>query len=433
MRLQYPNRIEDHHTLVTFRSIIDAVNSVDTISAANASAIAQIHVPTIAEIQAALSLGGSNPINVTGLQGSLANSQIAVSVGLFAARPLPSSVPAGVLYFATDQSTVYISTGAAWDTITRRILFNGGFFAIFAATLGADRTYTFPDSSDIIVLLTAIQTLTNKKIGDPSDPTKALAFTLSGATTAKTMTLVSAHTDNRSVTLPDATGTLAYETSPLTADLLIIGAGVSKVATLGTPGSTTTVLHGNGAGPPTFAAVDLAADVTGVLPIANGGTGSAAAIYKPLFDHFADAGNGTTVETDLYSDTIAAGQLSSNGDKLAAEYSGIYVFSATASRQVRIYFGGTLVYDTAALTLGAAVTGWQFNVAIIRKDASTARVSTVAFTTTASAVPYWAYVEVTATLSSSQILKITGQAGGVGAATNDIVAKMGKVVYTKAA
>jgi len=39
-------------------------------------------------------------------------------------------------------------------------------------------------------------------------------------------------------------------------------------------GTTTTVLHGNASGAPTFGAVSLTADVSGILPIANGGTGA---------------------------------------------------------------------------------------------------------------------------------------------------------------
>lgn len=38
-------------------------------------------------------------------------------------------------------------------------------------------------------------------------------------------------------------------------------------------GTTTTVLHGNGAGNPSWGAVSLTADVTNTLPVANGGTG----------------------------------------------------------------------------------------------------------------------------------------------------------------
>lgn len=44
---------------------------------------------------------------------------------------------------------------------------------------------------------------------DVSDTTKRITTTLSGATTGKTLTLISAHTDNRSITFPDATTTLA--------------------------------------------------------------------------------------------------------------------------------------------------------------------------------------------------------------------------------
>lgn len=39
-------------------------------------------------------------------------------------------------------------------------------------------------------------------------------------------------------------------------------------------GTSTTVLHGNASGAPTFGAVSLTADVSGTLPIANGGTGA---------------------------------------------------------------------------------------------------------------------------------------------------------------
>jgi len=38
-------------------------------------------------------------------------------------------------------------------------------------------------------------------------------------------------------------------------------------------GTSTTVLHGNASGTPTFGAVSLTADVSGTLPVANGGTG----------------------------------------------------------------------------------------------------------------------------------------------------------------
>ena len=46
------------------------------------------------------------------------------------------------------------------------------------------------------------------QIGDAADPTKKITFEIVGATTAKTMTFTSSHTDDRTITFPDATDTL---------------------------------------------------------------------------------------------------------------------------------------------------------------------------------------------------------------------------------
>ena len=73
-----------------------------------------------------------------------------------------------------------------------------------------------------------------------------------------------------------ATGTLA-SSALLTANAIVLGGGAGATpATLGSLGTTTTVLHGNAAGAPTFGAVVLTTDVSGVLPVANGGTGASA-------------------------------------------------------------------------------------------------------------------------------------------------------------
>lgn len=50
--------------------------------------------------------------------------------------------------------------------------------------------------------------LNGNGIGDAGDLTKEITFDVSGATTLKTATIVSSHTDDRSITLPDATDTL---------------------------------------------------------------------------------------------------------------------------------------------------------------------------------------------------------------------------------
>lgn len=82
-----------------------------------------------------------------------------------------------------------------------------------------------------------------------------------------------------------AAGVIA-SSAALAANQVVLGGGSGAVpATLGSLGTTTTLLHGNAAGAPTFGSVvnadiaastiDLTAKVTGTLPTANGGTGIA--------------------------------------------------------------------------------------------------------------------------------------------------------------
>ena len=75
-----------------------------------------------------------------------------------------------------------------------------------------------------------------------------------------------------------SSGTAWASSGVLTASRLVLGGGAGAAPTvLGSLGTTTTVLHGNAAGAPTFGAVSLTADVSGTLPIANGGTGTSTA------------------------------------------------------------------------------------------------------------------------------------------------------------
>lgn len=78
-----------------------------------------------------------------------------------------------------------------------------------------DRSLTLPDATDTLVGKATADVLTNKtlddatvKFADTADTTKDLFVSLGGATTDKTMTIVSSQTDDRSLTLPDATDTL---------------------------------------------------------------------------------------------------------------------------------------------------------------------------------------------------------------------------------
>jgi len=78
--------------------------------------------------------------------------------------------------------------------------------------------------------------------------------------------------------LPIANGGTNTSTAPTANQIVVGNAGGTAYSSLGTLGSATTVLHGNAGGLPTFGAVGLTTDVTGVLPVANGGTNSSTAL-----------------------------------------------------------------------------------------------------------------------------------------------------------
>ena len=61
-----------------------------------------------------------------------------------------------------------------------------------------------------------------------------------------------------------------------TAGGVVYGKGAGTAAAFTSAGTSSQVLHGNGTGVPSFGAVALTTDVSGVLPIANGGTNSTA-------------------------------------------------------------------------------------------------------------------------------------------------------------
>lgn len=156
---------------------------------------------------------------------------------------------------------------------------------------------------------------------------------------------------------------------------------------------------------------------------------TAARVGGVIKDFFADVGNGTTVETDIFTFTTVANTLLSNGDKVEAQYAGLFVSSGTATRQIRIYFGGVSIFDSGALTLSLS-SAWDIYVLVIRTSSSTVRAAVSMTTQGAALAAYTAETDVTGlTLSSTNILKLTAQAAGVGAATNDVVGKLGSLKW----
>lgn len=73
-----------------------------------------------------------------------------------------------------------------------------------------------------------------------------------------------------------ASGTLTASGLSLPANQIVLGNAYPDTKPLGSLGTTTTVLHGNAAGAPSFGAVSLTADVTGNLPVTNLNSGTSA-------------------------------------------------------------------------------------------------------------------------------------------------------------
>ncbi len=127
--------------------------------------------------------------------------------------------------FAFPLGSSTVMTLASADTITGVKTFGDGKLVLSGASSGASTlkapaaastyVHTLPAATDTLLGLTFQQTATNKLLSDStvkfanvSDATKLLLFSLGGATTAKTLTLISSHTNDRSITFPDATDTL---------------------------------------------------------------------------------------------------------------------------------------------------------------------------------------------------------------------------------
>jgi len=95
----------------------------------------------------------------------------------------------------------------------------------------------------------------------------------------------------------------SWKSSPtLPLQQLIVGGGAGAApAGIGSYGTSNTVLHGNASGVPTFGPVNLAAETTGILATANGGTGQSNGYTVATLPTVAIVGNRSWVTDALNS------------------------------------------------------------------------------------------------------------------------------------
>lgn len=170
-----------------------------------------------------------------------------------------------------------------------------------------------------------------------------------------------------------ATGTIACATCVTSAaaetlNQLVIGQGSQATAVLGSLGTTTTVLHGNVAGPPAFSQVlnsdigngtiDLTAKVTGALPILNGGSAAttAAGALINLFPAATRAGD--TIYCATYSSGCTSwGLLAGNnsGTQFLSENGSGVTAWAIPTTTFQANGGSTVVSSTLNVVAGSGM------------------------------------------------------------------------------
>jgi hypothetical protein len=154
---------------------------------------------------------------------------------------------------------------------------------------------------------------------------------------------------------------------------------------------------------------------------------SSSSLPHTITTFFTDVSNIGTGESDIYSHTTATNTLNSNGQTLYFDYT-INVTDVTSTVTLAVYFGGTSIGNTGALTVSATGT-WRVTGSITRATSTTAR-ATVVVDRPGTDSDYINETDLTSQdFTTTNIVKITGTAGGAGGGTGDITGKMGKLYY----
>lgn len=191
-----------------------------------------------------------------------------------------------------------------------------------------------------------------------------------GGTTTNALTFNNSGTGDASGTTFDgsAARTLSYNSiGAVPTTRTVNGKALSSDITLGlassdfaNQGTTTTVLHGNASGNPSFSAVDLANDITGTLASANGGTGFSTytkgdIIYSSATNTLSKLGIGTTGQPLIVSSSgVPSWGTYISQDSVIISRSNLGNYNIPIPGDGRAYIGLRLENPTAA-TVGTTI------------------------------------------------------------------------------
>lgn len=140
--------------------------------------------------------------------------------------------------------------------------------------------------------------------------------------------------------------------------------------------------------------------------------------------------NSGTSQTDLYTYTIPANTLTTDGDIIDVESAGFYT-DATATMDLQLMLNGSSIEGTSPLTL-AGTAHWSVTSRIIRTSSSTARSTTTFSVGDGTGREYTGNATVSSLdFTSGIIIKITGTAGGAGGSTGDILGHLWTVEFKR--
>lgn len=315
--------------------------------------------------------------------------------GTRALQPLATDVLEGTLYYVTDESKAERSNGTIWESYSAVI---GGFTATRIPYASAGGILV--DDPDMVFDGTNVILNSWVRVAAAGVPDGSFidGFDFGGF---------------KMVGYDNATG---YEAC-------FGGYRVSQWKTLGLFTAGVKALHID-----ITQKIGIGVTPTRILSLKAGSSTGLAQVGGVIADFFTTVTVGGA-ETDIYSTTIPASVLATDGDKLTAMWGGNFVSTSTEQDQLKVYFGGTVIFDN---TVGPPVgtNGWCVLVDIIRVSATVIRYSVAqqylqGFHTTGELTGL--------TLTNTNILKVTGTSSGVGSGVGDILGLLGYVEWKPAA